>query len=165
MLAGLMRLVCLNGMVASAGTVDEIRVHHKGDIVGRVIEGAYSVVNEFGKVAESVDKFKSIKLLPAEQSAFARSALVAKYGEPETGGFPVTAEHILYPRRQEDRSTDLWSTFNVVQEHLIRGGDRGRAASGRRTRTREVTGISQNVQLNRALWTLADEMAKLKLAA
>ena len=31
-----------------------------------------------------------------------------------------------------------------------------------RTRTREVGGVSENVKLNRALWTLADEFAKLK---
>ena len=34
--------------------------------------------------------------------------------------------------------------------------------AGRRTRTREVGGVTQNVNLNRALWTLADEFAKLK---
>jgi hypothetical protein len=28
-------------------------------------------------------------------------------------------------------------------------------------KTREVRGISENVQLNRALWTLAEEMKKL----
>lgn len=32
-------------------------------------------------------------------------------------------------------------------------------------RTREVAGISQNVQLNRALWTLAEQMKVLKAAA
>jgi hypothetical protein len=52
-----------------------------------------------------------------------------------------------------------------VQENLIRGGQRAaRTPTGRRQKTRPVEGITQNVQLNRALWTLADEMAKLKAA-
>jgi len=35
-------------------------------------------------------------------------------------------------------------------------------AAGARTKTREVKGIDQNIKLNRALWTLAEEMRKLK---
>jgi hypothetical protein len=44
----------------------------------------------------------------------------------------------------------------------MRGGQRGRAASGKRVTTRPVQSIDNNVKLNRALWILADEMAKLK---
>ena len=46
---------------------------------------------------------------------------------------------------------------------MIRGGVRGRSATGRRVSTREVGGVSENVKLNKALWTLADSMAALKL--
>jgi len=57
---------------------------------------------------------------------------------------------------------DLWTTFNTVQENLIRGGLRGRTAKGNRTSTRAVKGVSENVRLNKALWTLAEKMAQLK---
>ena len=68
---------------------------------------------------------------------------------------------------------NLWGVFNVVQENVIRGGQkgwverldaRGRAQT-RRASTRAVAGIDGNRDLNRALWTLAEEMAKLKGAA
>jgi hypothetical protein len=72
---------------------------------------------------------------------------------------------VLDPRRTADAGQDLWSTFNVVQENVVRGGLEYRSANGRRNRTRSVTGIAQNVSVNKALWTLAEEMAKLKLAA
>lgn len=160
MLAGMFRFVCCNGMVAG-NQIDEIRIHHKGDIVGRVIEGAYSVVKEFDRVKDSADSMKSLTLAPVEQTAFASAALVAKYGDAPA---PITAEHVLRPMRLEDTGADLWSTFNRVQEHMLRGGDRSRNANGRRTSTRAVNGISQNVSLNRALWTLADQMAKIKAA-
>jgi hypothetical protein len=158
MFAGLFRLLCTNGLVVAAGTVDEIRVPHTGNVVGRVIEGAYSVVEEFGRVRASADAMKAIELRPAVQQAFGRAAIVAKYGE-ETA--PVTVDQVLTPRRAGDAGTDLWQTFNRVQENLVRGGLRTRSATGRRMRTREVQGISENVKLNRALWTLADEMRKL----
>jgi hypothetical protein len=53
--------------------------------------------------------------------------------------------------------------FNRVQENLIKGGVAGRAATGRRTTTRAVGGVTENVKLNKALWTLADSMAALKI--
>jgi hypothetical protein len=52
-----------------------------------------------------------------------------------------------------------------VQEHIIRGGTMGTTmVSGRRRirRQRGVNGIDQSTAVNRALWTLADEMKKLK---
>lgn len=166
MLAGLLRLACLNGMVVSSGVVDEIRLRHSGDIVGQVIEGAYTVVKQFDKVLEHADSMKAIELNPGERASFARAALSVKYGQPEDGaGWPVTVDRLLEPRRYQDRGTDLWRTLNVVQENLVQGGVIGRTATGRRQRTRAVSGISQNVNLNRALWTLAEEMKRLKTVA
>jgi hypothetical protein len=72
---------------------------------------------------------------------------------------------MLRPRRFADTSPDLYTTLNVVQENAIRGGLRGVSRQNGRRRavtTRAVTGIDQDVKLNRALWTLAEEMRKLK---
>jgi hypothetical protein len=59
--------------------------------------------------------------------------------------------------------------MNRVQENVIRGGIRtyGQNAQGRfrRSSTREVRGIDQDVKLNKAIWTLAEQMAALKAAA
>jgi hypothetical protein len=49
-----------------------------------------------------------------------------------------------------------------VQENVIRGGQPGRSAQGRRLQTRPVGSIDRGVSLNRALWMLAEEMRKLK---
>lgn len=162
MMAGLFRFVCSNGMVVASSTVGEIRVQHSGDIVGRVIEGAFEVVKEFDRVTAAAEEMKAITLSAGEQQAFAGAALVAKYGEVDAGAYPVTTDQVLRSRRYDDNGADLWKTFNRVQENLVRGGLRSKAASGRRMRTREIKGINENVQLNRALWTLADSMAKLK---
>ena len=40
---------------------------------------------------------------------------------------------------------------------------RDSSSTGRRTATRAVGGVNENVKLNKALWTLADSMAALKL--
>lgn len=167
MFAGLFRLLCNNGLMVSCGVSTEIRVPHTGDILGRVIEGAYTVVADFDKVRDNADRMKAITLDPQEAEAFARAAIVAKYGELEDGkaAFPITAAQALQVRRNGDEGGNLWRTFNRVQENLVRGGQRAaRTRTGRRQTTRPVTGVTQNVALNRALWTLADEMAKIKAA-
>lgn len=163
MLAGMFRFVCCNGLVVGQN-IDEIRVRHSGDVVGQVIEGAYHVVDEFQRVEAEAESMKAITLTDDEQQRFARTALVAKFGRSETGVYPITTEQVLRPQRIDDVGSDLWRVFNRTQENLLRGGIRARAASGRRTRTRAVNGISENVQLNRTLWTLAEAMAMLKAA-
>lgn len=159
MVAGLFRLICTNGLMVGS-SMDEIRVHHTGDVVGRVIEGAYTVVEEFGRVQAQADSMKAIALTDGEQRAFGQAALVAKYGEQPA--YPVTVDQVLQPRRSDDNGADLWRVFNRTQENLVRGGLRSRSATGRRQRTREVAGITQNVQLNRALWTLAEALKQHK---
>ena len=61
-----------------------------------------------------------------------------------------------------DQGNDLWSVLNRVQENVIQGGIRARSADGKRTTTRAVKGIDQDVKLNRAIWTLGEEMRRLK---
>jgi hypothetical protein len=161
MLSGMFRFVCKNGMVCG-DTLSDIRVPHKGNIVHEVIEGAFRVVDTFEQVNYQKEGMKSLSVNEGEATAFARAALALRYDAAEKTA-PITEADILAPRRTEDRrSTDLWTTFNVVQENLVRGGLRGRSAAGKEIRTREVRGIDQNVKLNRALWVLAEEMRKLK---
>ena len=71
-----------------------------------------------------------------------------------------------YTSRPQSAGQSLWTTFNVIQENVIRGGLHGRKRNAeghiRRSQTRAINGIDQNVTLNRALWTLAEGMQKLK---
>lgn len=165
MMSGQFRFVCANGLVCGH-TDNDIRIRHKGDVVGDVIEGAFRVLDDFEAVAEEREGMKALTLDRGFQEAFARSALALRYGtEGDEGAAPVVAPiteaQLLRPKRMADTKPDLWTTFNVVQENMVRGGLRGRNANGGRMTTREVTGIDQNVKLNRALWVLADEMRKL----
>lgn len=157
--AGLFRLVCLNGLVVCDSSVSQINVRHSGD-AGAVIDATYQVVEQFPKVLESVEQFSALQLTAGEQRAFASAALDIRYDADDT---PVTPEQILRPRRVADQEPHLWNTLNVVQERLTQGGTPGRNPQTlRRQKVRAVTGISENTRLNKALWTLAEEMRKLK---
>lgn len=167
MLAGLFRFVCCNGLVVGQ-VVEDVRIPHKGNVQGEVIEGAFRVLDEFAAVEDHMAAMKALPLEPAEQVAFATAALAVRFGEhgvAETGGHrpaPVTAEQLIEARRPEDIGDSLWTTFQRVQENVIRGGQAGRSTRGRRLQTRPVGSIDRGVSLNRALWMLAEEMRKLK---
>lgn len=165
---GWYRFMCMNGMVVG-DTLAEVRVHHKGDIVNDVIEGAYTIVDGLNTVGDAVGQWKQLQLTAGEQRAFADSAAMVRFDVPQGDPLPVSADQMLRARRYNDNGADLWSTFNRVQENSMRGGLHGstRDANNRRRRmtTRDVNGIDQTLTLNRALWTLAQSMAKLKGAA
>src|SRR5690606_1109886 len=162
MLAGMFRFVCSNGLVCG-DTVADVRVPHKGDVSGHVIEGTYEVLRGFDRVKESRDAMRAITLDDGEAEVFARAALALKYDPTDDKPAPVTESQILMPRRFDDRRPDLWSVFNRAQENLTKGGLRGRSANGRRQQTRAVQGIDSDVRLNRSLWLLADGLRQLKV--
>ena len=160
MLAGMFRFVCSNGLVCG-DTVADVRVPHKGDVAGQVIEGAYQVLHSFDRALESRESMQAITLDEGEAEVFARAALSLKYDDPDKPA-PITESQILMPRRFDDRRPDLWSVFNRTQENLTKGGLHGRSANGRRQQTRPVQGIDSDIRLNRALWLLADGLRQLK---
>lgn len=159
MIPGLFRFVCANGLVCG-NNFGEIRITHKGNILGDVIEGAYEVLGIFDSVVENMDVMKSIALNHDEQSLFGQAALAVRY-EDETK-IPVTPEQIISPRRWEDKQNDLWTTYQRVQENMIKGGIPGKTANGKKSRTRAVTGIDGDIRLNKALWMIAEQFRKLK---
>jgi hypothetical protein len=167
--AGLFRIACLNSMVANIGSIDSVKIRHTGkDIVGKVIEGTYSVVENAKLALAAPTQWAQIKLDREESLALATSARMIRFGDADGNiDTPITAEQLLTARRSEDSQRDnLWTNFNVLQENVIRGGLHGVRVDAnmrrRRMSTRGVNGIDQDVKLNRALWTLADSMAKIK---
>ncbi|KAF6638582.1 DUF945 domain-containing protein [Pantoea sp. EKM10T] len=154
MLPGIFRAVCQNGLICGE-TFGEVRVPHKGDVVERVIEGAYEVLGIFGRVEEKREEMQQLMLPPPAQQALAKAALIYRFGDEHQ---PVTELQILSPRRWQDESPDLWTTYQRIQENLMKGGIRGRNAQGRNQQTRAVRGIDGDVKLNRALWVMAETM-------
>lgn len=156
LLAGFFRMVCSNGLI-SGNVVNDVRIRHSGDVVGNVIEGSYRVLENIAAIEERIDTYKSIQLDAHQQRAFATAAAQLRWGEK----VPLElVEDIIMPRRLEDNVPSLWSTFNRAQENLIKGGIRTRTATGRRSRSHSVGSVNEDVRLNKALWALADELAK-----
>ncbi|MDL2342526.1 MAG: DUF932 domain-containing protein [Patescibacteria group bacterium] len=165
LLSGFFRFVCSNGLIAG-DVCDDIRIRHQGNIIDNVIEGSYRVLDNIELANNRIGLYKDVKLDREEQLAFADAAIDLRWDRnEETLKAPVQASSLISVRRTSDYAADAWTTLNVVQENLIKGGLRSVSDKGRRGRTREVGGVNENVKLNRAVWTLMDHLVKHKTGA
>jgi hypothetical protein len=174
-LAGAFRPICKNGLIA-ADLIDDVRIGHTGNVVDKVIEGTWSVVEKMPAITDQSRRWQGLQLSRDEQHAFAIATHELRLGDA-SGVSEATAEAIqpdrlLAPRRSEDRGNDLWRVFNRAQENVLRGGieaiaireDREGRRHERRVTTRPVGNIDGQTSLNRAMWRLAAEMERLKNA-
>ncbi len=164
--AGLFRYVCTNGMIVSDSAIEKQRFRHTGDVVDRVIEGTYKIIDMMPETLDRIDQMGQIEMDRDETRVFGQAAIALKWDEDEEGNFPVTPEQVTYARRSADSGHNLWSVLNRAQENIIRGGviavRRDKYGSPKRSRTRAVKSVQENVRLNKALWFLAEEFAHLK---
>lgn len=153
---GIFRVVCTNGLIVSRGAFPGVYVPHRGNVVDEVIAGALQIAARFECLALQVERMERRLLRLDEQLAFAARALVVRF--PDVAESGMQPSQLLRVRRVGDAGEDLWSTLNKVQENLIRGGLTRRTATGRLTRTRGITAIRRDVELNSRLWDLAAEV-------
>lgn len=157
LMAGIFRLICGNGLTVQSADFGSISVNHSGgaDFHERILDATYQVVEEMPRTLAQIEHWKQIPLTPPQREAFASAALELK------GSGQITPDQLLTPRRAEDRKPDVWTVANVVQENLLKGGLKGIASTGRRRMTtRPVKSVSEDLRLNRALWTLTEKLAE-----
>jgi Domain of unknown function (DUF932) len=160
--AGLYRLVCSNGMMLPDSMAASLKLRHTGEL-GDIIEGVFTVVKDAQESLKLVDEYQAVKVARDHQLAFASAAL-----ELRESALALTPEQILRPVRFEDRNVadynlpkpDLFTTLNVIQEHLIKGGDAGRTSKRKVMRTRAVNDIAADHRINKSLFVLAEQLRK-----
>jgi Domain of unknown function (DUF932) len=153
-MAGVYRLVCANGMIVG-NSFAEARVRHTKNVPDEIVDASFRVIESLPGIADGIESMRAITLEAGEREAFAAAALTLRYPDEA----PIRPAQLLSTRRSADTSSDLWTTFNVLQENLLQGGQR---RADLRRRTRKISSISEDVRLNRSLWTLAEELKRLK---
>jgi hypothetical protein len=170
LMAGFFRLVCSNGLIVADSVVGEISIQHKGDVVANVIDASLKIIENMPKAVRQIEAWSSVELTPAEQNIFAEQAHRYRFADADGQvTTPIEPKQLLDVRRRGDAGNDLYSTFNRIQEATVRGGltayeplTPGMRRRPRRVTTREVRGIDGDKKLNQALWSMAEEMARLK---
>jgi hypothetical protein len=162
---GIYRIACANGLVVRTATVGSVRLVHSGLNLDNVFTAARSLADRAPEVASTIERWSNTRL--DHDLALQMSSRMAK---ARWGSRFVEAD-LLSPRRMEDTTTDLWTTFNRVQESVIRGGmevtlSRPVEVEGEVVRvantTRKATAIRgalKQMRLNQDLFAIASEYA------
>jgi Domain of unknown function (DUF932) len=167
LMAGLFRLVCANGMVVCSESYGSVRIPHRDSAVKDVIDASFTVVSDAQKTIERAKAWRGIELSPDERIAFAEAVHEIRFADSNAGQ-AITPRALLSPRRSDDVGPDLWSITNRLQENAIKGGLSGfaRGSNGRMRRAgmRSISGVDQDVRLNRAIWAFAEKLAEMHSA-
>lgn len=159
--AGMFRLICSNGLIISSANFGSIHIYHSGDVVEEVLKATRDLSARTPAIREQVQRWRAVALTEKHKQTLAQAALICRYGVDQFNNVlgPLTPGALLVARRPEDALNDLWTVTNCIQENMMRGGLEGRSALGRRTRTRPITSINAELDINRRIWACAEVMA------
>jgi hypothetical protein len=101
-------------MVVADSLLNAIKIRHTGNVIDMVIDGSSRILENAPIVNDTIQQWKQIALEPTEQLILANAAHSLRFDESS----PITPAHLLNPRRRDDAGSDLWSTFNRIQEHV-----------------------------------------------
>ena len=153
--AGLFRMICENGLVVSSREFENMKIRHYGYSFEELQNTIKSIVEKLPLTVESLNKFRAVELGQEQALDFAKKALEVRFGE-DIENIEVNLEELLTPTRIQDKGSDLWSIYNVVQEKLVHGmfdykyGVKTRKA-------RKIKNFQQDMILNEKLYDLALE--------
>ena len=169
LMAGIFRLVCWNGMVVSESMQDSITVRHSGDVITEVVNGSLRIAQNAPKILDTVQSWKTLALTSGEQNVLAESATWFASETPKAKSIrPSPRLNYCNPAAATITALIFGGPSTAFRKMPSGAGLSawGHDANGhrRRTTTREVKAIDQDVKLNRALWRLAERMAELKSA-
>ncbi len=145
---GLYRFVCSNGMVVSDAEFGSIKIRHMGYTDEQVVKASQEFIDNSTRIMNVVQEWQDVKLDRDQMRSFGREAAKLRFEDPDD----LTINTVLQARRSDDMGSDLWTVFNRTQENLIQGGFL--VTNGRR-RSRKITNIDKNIDINTSLWDLA----------
>lgn len=158
---GIFRIVCSNGLVLKGIDYGGAKFYHRKTDMDKILNTLDFMVGHFDRARQSMEDFASVALNDRERELFAKGAR-AIYNSHMMTPRAIDPNALLVPRRYEDGGHDLWSTFNVVQENMMKGGivlhgrDENRKGS-RSAKTRAIREIVTANSLNGDLWAFAND--------
>lgn len=163
---GIFRVICSNGLVVADKTFDQIKVKHmhtEFDVVKNYIG---SITEKIPMVFNNINMYDQKLMTPAEQTEFAMQALALRFPEyydkeTEKINYSLLQSHVdipefITPARVEDEGNTLFTTMNIVQEQLIKGGFYHIGHTYKLRKARPINNIKVNLDINKGLWSLME---------
>jgi hypothetical protein len=155
-IAGIFRMICENGLVVSTQEFENVRIRHMGYTFEELQKQVRTMVEHLPLTVESMNKMKAIQLSEEQAKELATKALTTRFTEEQVEGLNIDLDLLLEPTRPEDKGSDLWSVFNVIQEKILDGNFN--YISGNKVRkARKVKNFKQDLEINQKLFAMAAE--------
>ena len=154
--AGLFRLVCENGLVISTTEFENVKLRHMGYTFEELQAKIKEMVERLPLTVESMNKMKSIQLSEEQAKELAKKALTTRFTEEQVENIQIDLDQLLKPTRDEDKGTDLWTVFNVIQEKIL-NGDFNYISGVKQRKARKVKNFKQDMEINQKLFAMAAE--------
>ena len=162
---GLWRCWCDNQAVAALDTFSA-RFKHQGNftkLMDNIYRAVEMIVSKADVLTDTVERWSSIQLSTEQRHELYRRVIMLR---PDSEGRALALNNLEVfdeRRRPEDGANDLFTTFNVMQEHTMMG-HRGFVTMPNGTGTiravsRGVGGVNAFVDINRSMWSLTEAYA------
>lgn len=113
---GIFRVVCTNGLFTGTSFFNH-DIRHSGDTYKNLDLGIVAALKTQDNLTEIIAKMKATHLFPEQREFLALEAV--KMLTPVNALYP--RHRLLNPNRESDNDSDLWTTFNLVQENSMAG--------------------------------------------
>ena len=155
---GCFRLVCSNGLVVCDNQMVNMSIRHINYNFEELRRIVASAIEQVPDIVNTMNQMRTVTLTDEQKNEIAKEVIkIRKDIEPEKDidVDEATIENILKPVRDEDKSNDLWTVFNVCQEKLIKGCFNATGKNNKMRKQRGITSIKKDLDFNQRLWNTA----------
>ena len=117
----MLRLVCLNGLVAPRNMFSQTIKHSNKNILPRTIEAVYKILSQKDILDEQIERMSSTRLNLDEKEYLIDQMFRIRFPDSELILDSAKKLDLLKPIRQEEMVDNLYQNFNTLQEKLTRG--------------------------------------------
>ena len=167
-MVGLYRLVCSNGLVVADGEMVNMSIRHINYSFEELRLIVKKAIEQVPNIVMTMNTMKNTEITDEQKRELATEVVKIRKDADDEQKFDIDEEtimEILNPVREEDRSDDLWTVFNICQEKLIKGGFMAVGNNNKVRKQRGITSIKKDLDYNQRLWTAAMRYMPATVAA
>jgi hypothetical protein len=158
-MVGVYRVICSNGLVIASERFADISIRHINYDFEELRKIVAQAIEASEKNVDIINEMREKKLDENQKKEFAKKAIAIRKGV-EVDELPKMTdkevEEILEPVRVEDKGSDVWAVFNVLQEKIIKGDFTfGTTKKGKARKARPITGAAKDIEVNQRLFETA----------
>ena len=157
--SGLFRMICSNGLVVSTQDFDKMRIRHMNYTFEELQEKIKFMVEQLPLTVESMNKMKLTQLSKSQAQDLAKRSLTTRFEDIDIDLLNIDIDALLEPTRPEDKSNDLFTVFNVIQEKIL-GGDFTYMSGVKIRKARRGKNFQQDIKINARLYEIASEFVE-----